>query len=513
MKKIIFLLLTLLLTSCSAPTQSEPINPEGDDIIDEPPVDDDPPIEEDPPVEEEDKHLDDIIDKDMPKGQALFDAFFTYGNNITIELDFTNEAIIKLADYGRTWGNNDNFVKNEMYHPCNMKVTINGVTNTYYEVGARMRGNTSRNPNFIDSRGYFVDGEYVHFKLNFAQTFDNKDDNDYYINKWIDEDKKEDREDRKFATMKKLDLKWNRNYDNTFTKELYALDAYRNEGVLAQHANLVTLIINTEVDSRTLLYTAYEPVDKQLLKKAYPSDYSGDLYKCLWQTTKADLTNYDNGIVGVEKTGYKPTYGLKTNESKSNMQNIKTFIDNVNLTMKYDNYTGDMYYENISNYMDVDNFLKYSALCWVMGLPDDLRNNANNYYIYFNKNNKALFLPYDNDRCLGIEYGWQKDLSSQTYDDPYAKGYDEFNKCPLILRLITGGSNNTHPVHQDSKDKYYAYCVEFANKYLDIDRFEDFTYQFKDIDNAPSMDITDGGPSNQSFYEYGYAKLQTLDLI
>ena len=456
------------------------------------------------PIEQ--NHKDDEIEKGFLSGNKLFDAFFTYGKKIHIDLSFTNQSLLKLAEYGEPGNNNSNFVKNEMYHPCTMKVTMDNKTATYYEVGARMRGNTSRNTNFITRSGYFVPGENFHFKLNFAQTFDNAEDNDYYINPWTNSEKRKERDDRKFGKMKKLDFKWNRNYDGTFTKELYVLDAFRNEGVLAQHGNLVEVTINSEVDSRTMVYQVLESVDKQLIKKAYPDDNSGDLYKCLYQNSPADLTN--TNYLGVETTGFRPTYGLKTNEDKSDMSVIKTFINNVKLKTNQDGYTSEMYYENISRYMDVDNFLKYSALCWLFGLPDDLRNNANNYYLYFNKEGKALFLPYDNDRCLGIRKDWDKDLRRVAWDDPYGQGYNEFNKCPLILRLITGGSNNSYTVHQPSKDQYHQYCIDYVERYLDLSRFELFTRQFEGI--APSVDISNSGESNDTFSSYATIKKEMI---
>ena len=146
-------------------------------------------------------------------------------------------------------------------------------------------------------------------------------------------------------------------------------------------------------------------------------------------------------------------------------------------------------------------------MCWVMGLPDDLRNNYNNYYIYFSANRGALFLPYDNDRCLGILQDWPKDLKNQKYDEVNDIN-GNFNQCPLVLRFLTGGSNNSHPVHQASKDKYLQYCREYAFKYLDTSKFQEFTNQFT---YAPSKDISSGGSYNDSFSVYASAKKATLN--
>lgn len=461
------------------------------------------PKENEDETKEEQNHKADVIDPSMSKGGDVFDALFTYGNKISFTLDFTNQSLLKLQEYGATFGNNDNFVKNEMYHPCTVTLRINDKVSTYYEVGARMKGNTSRNTRFLNSDGTFNENEFFHFKLNFSETFDNKDDNDYYINPWTNSDAKAEREDRKLGKMKKLDFKWNRNHDATFTKELYVLDSFRRNGVVSQHGNLAEVTLKTEKDTRTMVYQILESVDKQMIKKVKSDDYSGDLYKCVYQNSRADLSNTDN--LGVEKTGFKPTYGLKTNESKSDMSVFKTFVEKINTK----NISGEEYFNLVSEYLDVDEFLKYSALCWVAGLPDDLRNNANNYYLYFGSDNKPTFIPYDNDRCLGIRNGWDKDLKNLPWNhDRGTFEGDNWNYCPLVHRFLDGASNNSHKVHKESQDKFYEYCVKYAEDVLDVNKFEEFTKHFEGI--APSIDIKNAGSNNDSFETYAVAKKATL---
>lgn len=56
--------------------------------------------------------------------------------------------------------------------------------------------------------------------------------------------------------------------------------------------------------------------------------------------------------------------------------------------------------------IDVSSFLRYAALCYLTGNPDDMRNSGNNYYIFFNpsEGNKAYFIPYDYDWSLNINW-------------------------------------------------------------------------------------------------------------
>lgn len=441
----------------------------------------------------------------VPSTDKTFAEFFNYESKVEIELDFTNQAITKLRDFASGSGN-DNFEQNEMYHPCTAKITVNGKETVIEECGARMKGNTSRNLNFVNDFGYFDINNLCHFKISFSQTFD--DSSFYYVHNWESEDAKEERDDRKYGGMKKLDLKWNRNYDNTFTKEAYVLNAFREEGVVAQHSNLVQLTVKSESDSYTAIYQALEAVDKRLLKAVDKNDNKGDLYKCCYTDLgPANLTDYSNNAIGLEAQYYRPKYNLKTNEDDNDFKTMKDLIDVASKTYKYDGVTADQYYESISKIINVDNFLKFSALCWAFGMPDDLRNNYNNYYVYFSKNRGALFIPYDNDRCLGLLQDWPMDMKGQTYDSPYDVN-GNFNQCPLVLRLISGGSNNSHPVHQASKDKYFEYCKEYAAKYLDNNKFQEFTNQFY---YAPSKDITSGGSYNDSFPTYASAKKATLN--
>lgn len=504
MKKVLLLFpLILCLASCSLgksssdktnPDDPTPTDPSGDDPVD--------PIV--PPGGDIAERENDIIDPNLMNKNDQFNLLFDYSSKIEIELDFKNYSLLKLKEYSEGEGN-DNFIKNEMYHPCIGKITINGVINTYYELGVRMKGNTSRDTDFVDNNGRFVDGHYCHFKLNFAQTFDNVNDNDYYVNPWRESTKKDARKDRKFGGMKKIDLKWNRNEDESFTKENYVLDAFRNEGVLAQHFNLVQLTIKSENDSRTMVYQVLEAVDKQLIKKSYSSDSSGDLYKCCYTDRgKADLKDYDNRKIGVEGQRYRPVYNLKTNESTSDFSSMKNFIDVINGSR---GKSGSEFRTIISEYLDIDNFLKFSALSWVFGLPDDFRNNFNNYYIYFGSETKALFIPYDNDRCLGIRNGWDKDCKNQYWSSKYAIGAGTDEQSPLNFRLITGGSTSSWPVDTVSQETYHQYCIEYANKYLVTSKFQEFTNQFY----YSSKSISDGGNNNDSFEVYASAKKSTLD--
>jgi hypothetical protein len=86
-----------------------------------------------------------------------------------------------------------------------------------------------------------------------------------------------------------------------------------------------------------------------------------------------------------------------------------------------------------------------------MGNPVDLRNNYNNCYVYFLKSSgKAVFIPYDYDRCLGINREWNPNGNSMTRDDPYGNG------------------NQQSPVFRYSVDKGGFYTQEYTQVLLEV---------------------------------------------
>ena len=93
-------------------------------------------------------------------GNDDFKEFFSKDSKVEIELNFKNESLYRLAQYGV-----NDFAHQEMYHPCDVKIVVNSKETVFKDVACRMKGNTSRNNNFIDSNGYFTSKERLcHFK-------------------------------------------------------------------------------------------------------------------------------------------------------------------------------------------------------------------------------------------------------------------------------------------------------------------------------------------------------------
>ena len=367
--------------------------------------------------------------------QASFEALFDSRNKITVKIDMAPAELEKMqSDYDRYAAMGS---QSPIYRMANVTVTINETSYYIEEVGVRMKGNTSRTSFYSKEDGIY---NAIHLKLNFQETFD---DAQYYgsdAKEWTEEARKA-RKDRTFATLEKLDLRWNRCDDGSYLKEAYAYEVYRAYGVLAPHVNLAS------VDWSGIhmgVYTINEPVDKVFLEKYLPEEaQGGDLYKCGWAGWhNASLT--DTESIGVEDQDACKfyAYDLKTNKKTSDHQALIGLIRELN----DENVTE----AEFAALVDVENFLAYAAVSYFLGNPDDLRNNYNNTYLYFRPDNgQLLLIPYDYDRCLGVTTHWNPTHTGVTDDNPFTDqvqsadrndpGADRYQKSPLFLYSICAG--------------------------------------------------------------------------
>lgn len=442
---------------------------------------------------------------------ALYNKFFNPESDVKITIKMSNNALKHLAQYGV-----GSFTQQEMYHPCSFKIEIDDkVEFDEEEIGIRMKGNTSKNPNFVDNDGHF--NALSHFKVAFNKNFA-AGECDYYTSSKDSETLAKNKK-RKFADMKKIDLKWNRNFDNTFTKEAYAKDCYRDAGVVAQRMNLVCLTLQSDTDEINEIYQVIETVDGSSLKKYFGSEGGdGNLYKGLY--ARANLTT--ESISGTNlnpesETNEWPTYPLKTNDDGPTYDHslFKKTVRILNKVQPVEDAKIEL-----DECLAIDNILRYCAVAWVVGNPDDLRNNSNNTYFYFHSSNEKMYIiPYDDDRVFGILNNWPVDMSTLPADSTRAQGMSHNSggkvwiNNPLFWHLIISESDSgvkysdNYPVIEEYKTRYEQYVREYSEKYLDVNRFQEFTNKFV---NAPSKDIADAGPENQTFAYYSGNKLNNL---
>ncbi len=424
--------------------------------------------------------------------KEIYNQLFDINNIVGINIDISNSEIKKLQS---------DFEKNEnspIYRMADVKITITIPSKGTYEylineVGIRLKGNTTRKDLYDESKGIY---NLDHFKLSFQETFDKTDDGysngEYYINsdgstKWNDTDRKA-RKKRTFGNMEKMDVKWNSNLDSTYLREYYAYEVFRSEGICAPHIGLTTMQMNvtdkTANSAYLGVYTIHEAVDSAFIKNNLldetnnyiinaNGDYTdGDLYKSGWAPGDgynnnwrgADLNKSCTYGISDDLTGYKVNYDLKTNKKKSDKSPIKNLLNGLsNVSSKSD----------LSEYVDMDYFVKFAAVAYAVGNGDDMRNNYNNYYLYFYTDNsdggkqKMIVIPYDYDRCFGITNGYNPDGTGMSNMDPYSTS-----------GAAVGSQNN--PLYRYSVDKGGFYVSEYTealkqvynNELLNIEEFE-----------------------------------------
>ena len=395
---------------------------------------------------------DELPSPDYPEEDiALFNALFNPENHISLKLDISDSELKKIQkdyEYYSSFGS-----KSPIYRMADLYVTIttpNGESETHVieQVGVRMKGNMSRTDFYSDENGMY---NLIHFKISFGETFD---DETYYGSDalvWESKDVRKERKNRTFATLEKIDIRWNRNDDPTYIRESYAYDLYREFGVLAPHTNLASVDIGRD---HAGVFVIYEPVDDIFLEKNLPqSALGGDLYKLGWTNEGATFTSFKSYGIEDEDAGKFYIYDLKTNKKTSTHESLQNLITKINQGITKN---------GIADIIDINNFMYFCAVSYFIGNPDDLRNNFNNCYLYFRADTgKAIFIPYDVDRGLGVNT-WNPSGHGMTQDSPFQ-------------RTGAGSGTHTSPIFLKTVCRDGMYKDEYIAALRDVDSSEMLT--------------------------------------
>lgn len=409
-----------------------------------------------------------LNDVDEINRSLTFSDIFDLENKVEISLDIDRDNLEKL--------NNDYLTgfKSEIYHHAKsveIKITKDNKTyrSVFHDVGIRQKGNTSRNE-IYDENGNL---NYNHYKISFNELFDDVKmygseaydySNDATYFDYID--------NRELLGMSGIDIKWNKNYDATHIKEIQASKIYEDNGILAQHIGLTTFKISNITNNVSLdmgVCSLFEQGNKSLIKRSLKSDKSylnfaswkeesagmygvpgvkyGDLYKVSYGVGEGSYGNggdlsYSSGDgarigCGNISGSYIPVYERKTNTDASYNDSLLRDLLKAN---GIDDYASKM---------DLDYFSLVEACNYFIGNPDDLRNNNNNYMIYFRRTDgKAVIIPIDNDRCFGITKDYNPD------------GHGMMEMGPLSQRRANGGEVN-------KLFKTFLNSNEYKAKYLE----------------------------------------------
>lgn len=404
-----------------------------------------------------------------------FLSFFEPANHSKVSISASDEVFSFISAYQ----DSKTSKYADVYLPATITISFAGQDYVFEEAGIRMKGNTSRTSFFHN--GAFTN--LVHFKVSLKATFDSEEYDDELLTQfrhdWTGDDKgKKNRKNRNFLGLEKFDLKYvPRNYSSCVVREVYAYRAFQQEGLMSPYSTLVEMKLSSNSASISSTFQFVETIDKQFLKRRLSkAESAGDLYKCTYNGWgKADFTRdgavdkstferISNGKIGVEDTwnGYHPIYDLKTNEDLgegADFSSMANFIKTLWHCIYADGSANEL-----ENVLDVQQFLSYSAVCYLLGNPDDQRYNYNNFYLYFRPSDgKAIFLPYDWDWCLGLDFSGVMD-SLYPLDEWTLDGQTPSN---VYLAALYGDKLSY------AKTDYMAYVKDYAGDVLSVSAFTD----------------------------------------
>ena len=412
-------------------------------------------------------------------------TLFDLTASLSISMAFEPDALRFISDYQSQRGN----YLSDAYVPANLTIVFDGDTYVFEDVGVRMKGNTSRRPIYW---GDDIENP-VHFKVNFKATFDDELYEEaplqQFAHTWEDNAARKARKKRNFLGYEKLDLKYiPRNSGNCSIQEIYAYDAFEKAGIMAPKARTASVTISDGASSIFYDYEVVECIDKDFItRRLGKAENSGDLYKCVYNGMgKADFARdgavekngggdtpntgarLANGKIGVEDNyhGYVPCYQLKTNDDLGEDSDFSKMADLINAfwSVRWANGSQEM----LESKLDIDHFLKFSAISYLLGNADDQRYNFNNFYLYFlPSNGKAYFIPYDWDWCFGT---LGNNMAQRGPLDEYTLDGSDLSNPFRITFLSNGGLSYDANGYQQT---YLNYVNQFKDMVYDTQAFDD----------------------------------------
>ena len=128
----------------------------------------------------------------------------------------------------------------------------------------------------------------------------------------------------------------------------------------------------------------------------------------------------------------------------------------------------------MDTYSDLDSYVSFLALSYLLGDPDDLRGNYNNAYVYFTGDtHKAIFIPTDLDRVLGSTGGEGNNPTGNhgALTKPFDKntGYARGNDSNLFNKTLF----STNAI--DMRSRYLTRISEIIDAgWMNITKFNEY---------------------------------------
>jgi len=254
-------------------------------------------------------------------------------------------------------------------YPADFQFTRNGIMETVYNVGFRLRGNTSRwsgKKSFKVSFNAFSSGA-------------------------------------RWRGVKKLNLNGEHN-DPSILRARIAWNSWEDAGLPSCRVNHVELYINGAYYG---VYANVEHINDDFVEHRFEGK-AGNLYKCLWPADLAYLGNNPD-LYKLQSSGRR-VYDLMTNTASDDYSGLAKFIVVLHQTPSAQLKCA------LDSVFDVNSYLQQLAMEIIVGHWDNHSVNRNNYYLYENPENGLMtFLTYDLDNTMGIDWG-STDWSTKDFD-------------------------------------------------------------------------------------------------
>ena len=405
-----------------------------------------------------------LVNLTAAESELYYHDLFDLNNKIEINIDISNEELKKINDdYMRNTYREANMMTFTISYPSGGKAICEVPS-----VGIRMKGNTSRT-SFLNNNEIYNN---VHYTISFDETFD--DEEEYLPNEikaWTDTNLRKERKNRTVFGLSKIEIKFNREGDASYSRDIYASQVYKNNNILAQKMTLGEVKFKNQTlgEGVSTLYKIYEAVDSNFIKRYVASDNSnGDLYKATYGKVSGmpTLNQTNSNAYGVDTTIYKDqqpmSYDLKTNKKKSTHEMMKRFLGYINSN------SSDLS-STLMDYMDEEYFYTFMAIEYLTGDWDNFLYDSNNYYLYFSDAGLAYFIPYDMDRCFGIQAKVHDMVNKNITDSWNLQGNK--NRSNLLLKTIFKNGS-------EAQKKFIAKVKEIAPSILNFDSFKNNVYNF-----------------------------------
>ncbi len=269
------------------------------------------------------------------------------------------------------------------------------IRDTVFNVGFRLRGNTSR---YAQKKS---------FKISF--------------NTFV--------QGRQWKGLEKLNLNGEHN-DPTVSRSKLCWDLLRDIGVPAPRANHVRLYINGAYYG---VYANVEHIDEEFVDSRF-GNKNGNLYKCLWPADLHylgdDPDKYKYG------SGDRRAYELITNTQEDDYSDLAHFIDILNSTPTEDLKC------NLESVFNMETYINAMAFDILSGNWDGPLFNKNNFYLYKNTETGLFeYIPYDLDNTFGIDWfgiDWGlRNVYTWGHQNEYRPLYSRILQVPEYLEMFS----------------------------------------------------------------------------